>query len=316
MKTNKMILMFVVVIIVLICLNNALFIVDQTQQAIITQFGNPIRDVTDPGLKFKMPFMQQERYFDKRLLEWDGRPTRIPTRDKKYIMVDTCARWRIISPLDFLQSVEGSEEIAQSKLDNIIDGAVRNYISDNLLDEVVRNSNRAILTTQISTGGEEIRVSKEVEEIKIGREKITRIILKDAAVNTLPLGIELVDVRIKRINYVEAVRQTVFERMIAERQQRAAQYRSQGEGEKSKILGDMEIQLKTILSEAYRQSQEIKGKADAEATKIYAEAYNKDPDFYSFVKTLESYKKTFEKDTWLILSTDSDYLKYLKKLTQ
>lgn len=315
MKTNKMILMVFVVIIVLICLNDALFTVDQTQQAIITQFGNPIRDVTDPGLKIKMPFIQQERYFDKRLLEWDGRPTRIPTRDKKYILVDTCARWRIISPIKFLQSVEGSEEIAQSKLDNIIEGSVRNFISDNLLDEVVRNSNRSILTTQISTDGEEIRVSKEVDEIKIGREKITRIILKDAAEKTLSLGIELVDVRIKRINYVEAVRQTVFERMIAEREQMAAQYRSQGEGEKSKILGDMEIQLKTILSAAYRQSQEIKGKADAEATKIYAEAYNKDPDFYSFVKTLESYKKTLNKDTWLILTTDSDYLKYLKKLS-
>jgi len=300
MKTNKMILMLVVVIIVLICLNDALFTVDQTQQAIITRFEKPLvdRDVTDPGLKIKVPFIEKELYFDKRLLEWDGNPTRIPTRDKKYIMVDTCARWRIISPLDFLQSVEGSEDIAQSKLDNIIEGAVRNHISDNLLDEVVRNSNRAILTTQISTGGEEVRVSKEVEEIKIGREKITRIILKDAAEKTLSLGIELVDVRIKRINYVEAVRQTVFERMIAERQQRAAQYRSQGEGEKSKILGDMEIQLKTIGSEAYRQSQEIKGKADAEATKIYAEAYNK-----------------LDKDTWLILSTDSDYLKYLKKLT-
>jgi membrane protease subunit HflC len=208
----------------------------------------------------------------------------------------------------------GSESIAHAKLDNIIDGAVRNQIANHALIEVVRNSNRAIYTTEIGSGGEEIRIQKEVTEIKVGREQITRIILKAAAEKTLALGIELVDVRIKRINYVESVRERVFERMIAERLQMAAQYRSQGEGEKSKILGDKEIQLKTILSQAYRQSQEVKGKADAEATKIYAGAFNKDPEFYSFVKTLETYKNTLDKNTWLILTTDSDYLKYLKRL--
>jgi membrane protease subunit HflC len=303
-----------VIIIGLIVISSAFYEVDQTQQAIITQFGKPMREVTEPGLKIKWPFIQQVRYFDKRLLQWDGRPNRIPTRDKRYIWVDTSARWRIISPLKFLESVEGNEDIAQSKLDNIIEGAVRNYISDNELIEVVRNSNRPIYTTKVSPGGEEIRIQKELREIKVGREKITRAILKNAAEKALPMGIELVDVRIKRINYVESVRQRVFERMIAERLQMAAQYRSQGEGEKSKILGDKEIQLKTILSRAYRTSQEIKGKADAEATKIYARAFNKDPEFYSFVKTLETYKNTLNKDTWLILSTDSDYLKYLKSL--
>jgi membrane protease subunit HflC len=252
--------------------------------------------------------------FDKRLLQWDGRPTRIPTLDKKYIWVDTCARWKIISPLGFLESVEGSESIAQAKLDNIIEGAVRNSIADNALIEVVRNSNRPMFTTEVSSGGEEVRVQKEVEEIEIGREKITRVILQDAAEKSLDLGIELVDVRIKRINYVESVRDRVFERMIAERLQMAAQYRSQGEGEKSKILGDKEIQLKTILSQAYKEAQKIRGRADAEATRIYARAYNRDPDFYSFVKTLETYEKTLDEKTWLILTTDSDYLKYLKEL--
>jgi membrane protease subunit HflC len=315
MKTNKIVLLSVVVLIGLIVISNALFIVDQTQQAMVIQFGRPIREVTEPGLKIKLPIIQQVVTFDKRLLQWDGRPTRIPTRDKKYIWVDTCARWRIISPLKFLESVEGSEAIAQSKLDNIIEGSVRDRIGDNELIEVVRNSNRSIFTTQVSSGGEEIRVQKEVEKIEVGREKITRAILEDAAAKTLPLGIELVDVRIKRINYVESVRERVFERMIAERLQMAAQYRSQGEGEKSKILGDKEIQLKTILSQAYRQAQEIKGAADAEATQIYAGAYNKDPEFYSFVKTLEIYGNTLDENTWLILTTDSDYLKYLKSLS-
>ena len=314
MKTNKIVLFSVVVIIGLIVISNALFIVDQTQQAMVIQFGRPIREVTEPGLKIKLPIVQQVVTFDKRLLQWDGRPTRIPTRDKKYIWVDTCARWRIISPLKFLESVEGSEAIAQSKLDNIIEGAMRDRIADNELIEVVRNSNRAMYTGQVSAGGLEIRVQKEVGEIEVGREKITRAILEDAAEKTLPLGIELVDVRIKRINYVESVRERVFERMIAERLQMAAQYRSQGEGEKSKILGDKEIQLKTILSQAYREAQKIRGEGDAEATKIYAGAYSKDPEFYSFIRTLEVYKNTLDENTWLILTTDSDYFKYLKSL--
>jgi membrane protease subunit HflC len=314
MRPNKLVPLIILGIVILIILSNAIFIVDQTQQAMVIQFGRPIREVTEPGLKIKLPIIQQVVTFDKRLLQWDGRPTRIPTRDKKYIWVDTCARWRIISPLKFLESVEGSEAIAQSKLDNIIEGAMRDRIADNELIEVVRNSNRAMYTGQVSAGGVEIRVQKEVGEIEVGREMITRAILEDAAEKTLPLGIELVDVRIKRINYVESVRERVFERMIAERLQMAAQYRSQGEGEKSKILGDKEIQLKTILSQAYQESQGIKGQADAEATKIYAEAYNKDPEFYSFVRTLELYKNTLDKNTWLILTTDSDYLKYLKSL--
>ncbi|MCD6166491.1 protease modulator HflC [bacterium] len=315
MKMTRNVLLIIGVIFVLISISSALFTVDQTQQAVVTQFGKPVREITEPGLKIKIPFIQQVHYFDKRLLQWDGRPTRIPTLDKKYIWVDTCARWRINNSLKFLQSVAGSESIAQAKLDNIIEGAVRNYISDNKLIEIVRNSNRPIYTTQVTAGGKEIRVKREVEPIEKGREKITRTILKNAAEKALPLGIQVIDVRIKRINYVESVRQRVFERMIAERKQMAAQYRSQGEGEKSKILGDKEIQLKTILSQAYRESQEIKGKADAEATKIYAEAFGKDPEFYSFVKTLEIYKSTLDRNTWLILTTDSDYLKYLKSLT-
>ncbi len=314
MKPNKVVLIGILGVIMLLVLINAVFIVDQTQQAVVVQFGKPIREAVEPGINIKIPLIQQVMTFDKRLLQWDGRPTRIPTLDKKYIWVDTCARWKIVSPLAFLESVEGSEAIAQSKLDNIIEGAVRNSIADNSLIEVVRNTNRSMFTTEVSSGGEEVRVQKEVEEIEVGRENITRAILLDAAQKSLALGIELVDVRIKRINYVESVRDRVFERMIAERLQMAAQYRSQGEGEKSKILGDKEIQLKTILSQAYKEAQQIKGRGDAEATRIYAGAYNKDPEFYSFVKTLETYEKTLDENTWLILTTDSDYLKYLKKL--
>jgi len=314
MRSRRILLIGILGLVVLIVLINAVFIVDQTQQAVVVQFGKPIREITTPGLSIKIPFVQQVVTFDKRLLQWDGRPTRIPTLDKKYIWVDTCARWKIVSPLGFLESVEGSESIAQAKLDNIIEGAVRNRIADNALIEVVRNTNRPMFTTEVSSGGEEVRVQKEVEEIEVGREEITRTILRDAAEKSLTLGIELVDVRIKRINYVESVRDRVFERMIAERLQMAAQYRSQGEGEKSKILGDKEIQLKTILSQAYEEAQKIRGRADAEATQIYARAYNRDPDFYSFFKTLETYEKTLDESTWLILTTESDYLKYLKEL--
>jgi len=314
MRPRGVVPIIIVGIVALIVLINAVFIVDQTQQAVVVQFGKPIREITRPGLNIKIPFVQQVMTFDKRLLQWDGRPTRIPTLDKKYIWVDTCARWKIVSPLGFLESVEGSESIAQAKLDNIIEGAVRNRIADNALIEVVRDTNRPMFTTEVSSGGEEVRIQKEVEEIEVGREKITRAILRDAAEKSLDLGIELIDVRIKRINYVESVRDRVFERMIAERLQMAAQYRSQGEGEKSKILGDKEIQLKTILSQAYEEAQKIRGRGDAEATRIYARAYNKDPDFYAFFKTLETYEKTLDENTWLILTTDSDYLRYLKEL--
>jgi membrane protease subunit HflC len=263
--------------------------------------------VDEAGLHIKKPFVQQATYFDRRILEWDGRPTQIPTRDKKYIWVDTYARWKIADALKFLVSVR-DEVGAHARLDDIVDATVRDLITGHILLEIVRNSNRSLVRTE----GEEGGGSSDSAKIELGREEIAHGILESAAQMTPEYGIELLDVRVKRINYVESVRQRVYARMISERERIAERYRSEGKGEQSKILGDMEKELKRISSEAYRKAQEIKGEADAEATEIYASAYEKDPHFYSFVRALESYKRTLDEQTWLILTTESDYFRYLK----
>ncbi|MCH7760681.1 protease modulator HflC [candidate division TA06 bacterium] len=305
MKNVTLIVVGVIVIVGLLLISGSFYTVLEVELAVITQFGKPVRVVRDPGLHMKVPFVQQATFFEKRILEWDGRATQIPTKDKKFIWVDTYARWRIADPLKFLQSVR-DELGAQARLDNVIDAAVRDYITEQLLIEAVKSSNRPLVQSE----GEEIE--REVVEIKVGREKLTRDILAKARELVPQYGIELVDVRIKRINYVQSVRQKVFSRMIAERERIAEQYRSEGQGERSKILGDMERDLKEITSEAYKISQKIKGKADGKSTRIYASAYNRDPEFYSFLKALESYPEAIGKDTWLILTTDSDFFKYLK----
>ena len=305
MGNIKQIIIAVVGLIALFVIFSAFYTVDQREQAVITQFGNPVRVVTDPGLHVKLPFVQEIRFFEKRILEWDGRATQIPTKDKKFILVNTYARWRIIDPLKFYQSV--SDELgAQTRLDNVIEATVRDFITENLLIEVVRNSNQPLVQSE----GEEIERVDVV--IKMGREKLTRGILAKASEMTAAYGIELIDVEVKHINYVQSVREKVFGRMIAERERIAEQYRSEGQGERSRILGDMEKDLKKITSEAYRIAEEIKGKADGQSTKIYARAYKKDPDFYSFTKALESYPDAIGKESWLILTTDSDFFKYLK----
>lgn len=292
---------------VLILLGASFYSVDQREQVVITQFGEPVRVVKDPGLHMKTPFIQAATFFEKRILEWDGNATQIPTKDKKFILVDTYARWRISDPLKFYQSV-GNELSAQTRLDNVIDAAVRDFITEQNLIEVVRNSNRPLVQSE----GEEIE--REEVEILIGRENITREIFTKASEMTPQYGIELIDVRVKHINYVQSVREKVFARMIAERERIAEQYRSEGQGERSKILGDMEKDLQQITSEAYKAAEEIRGMADGQSTQIYARAYNKDPEFYSFLKALETYPETIDKDSWLILTTDSDYLKYLKRI--
>lgn len=307
MKNIKLIAGGAIALVILIVLSSSLYTVDQTKQAVITQFGEPIRVVKDPGLHIKTPFVQQATTFEKRILEWDGRATQIPTKDKKFILVDTYARWRIADPLKFYQSV-GGELGAQTRLDNVIDAAVRDIVTEQLLIEVVRNSNQPLVQSE----GEEIE--REVLEIEKGREQLTREILERALEMTPQYGIELVDVRVKHINYVQSVREKVFSRMIAERERIAEQYRSEGRGEHSKILGDMKRDLQKITSEAYRTSQEIKGKADGQSTKIYANAYSKDPEFYSFLKALESYPEAIGKESWLILTTDSDFFRYLKRI--
>jgi len=312
MKNSKIMSYLIVVLVVaaFIILSNALYVVDETEQVVITQFGRPMGDpVTEAGLHLKMPFVQQTNYFEKRLLEWDGYPTEISAKDKVFIGVDTYARWRIIDPLKFFRSVR-NEIGAQARLDNIIDAATRNFITSNILIEAIRSSNRKMNVAEVEL---EATDRSQVDSIKVGREHIAEGILKAASTKVLEYGIELVDVRIKRINYIEDVRLKVFERMIAERLRIAEKYRSQGQGKKAEIEGEREKELQKITSEAYKLAQGIKGKADAEAIKIYANAYERDPEFYSFLKTLDTYKNTIDDKSWLILTTENDYLKYLKR---
>ncbi|MCD6575329.1 protease modulator HflC [Candidatus Aerophobetes bacterium] len=310
MRLEKWIPIGVVVIIGIIVLSSAFYVVDETQQAVITEFGQPVgKPITKAGLYIKKPFIQKVNYFDKRLLIWDGSPTQIPTSDKKYIWVDTTARWKIVDPLRFLQSVK-SERGAHARLDDIIDSATRDKITANPLYQIVRNSNRQFIVTEVFVQGKE-----EMREVIKGRELISREILKEAAKLTPQYGIELVDVRIKRLNYVKEVREKVYARMISERKRVAEQYRSEGQGKKAEIEGMREKELQRITSEAYKKAQIIKGQADAKATKIYAQAYSKDPEFYSFLKTLDTYEKTFSGDSVIILTTDSELYKYLKSTT-
>jgi modulator of FtsH protease HflC len=279
---------------------------------VITQFGKPVGEpITSAGLHFKTPFIQQAHYFEKRLLDWDGDPNQIPTKDKKYIWVDTTARWKIIDALKFLQSV-GNEISAHSRLDDIINSATRDVLTGHLLVEAVRNTNRILETKE---EGEDVIVTEEaLERLEVGRQQLTRIILEKAKVLAPQYGIEVVDVRIKRVNYVEDVRNKVYDRMIAERKRAAEKYRSEGLGKSAEIQGQVGKELKLITSEAYRQAQGIVGKADAEAISIYAQAYTREPDFYSFLKTLETYQKTIDENSTIIITTDSDYYKYLKGL--
>ena len=306
---NKGILIVIVMAAAAFLVYNAAYTVDETQQVIITQFGRIVgTPKTDPGLRFKVPFIQRANYFAKNLLDWDGDPGQIPTLDKTFIWVDTFARWKITDPVKFFQTVN-NQFSAVGKLNDIIDPAVRNFITSYSLIETVRKSSRSLDTSDVETE-DRIRTSYAVN---VGREKITQGILKQAQPKLAQFGIELVDVKIKRINYVEQVRKSVYGRMIAERKQIAEKYRSEGKGEAQKILGERERDLQEITSEAYRTAQEVKGKADAQATIIYAEAYGVDPDFYSFVQTLEIYDQSLDEKNTLILSTDSEFLKYLKE---
>ena len=307
MKSKLVIL--VVAVVAILFVFTAAYVVNETEQVVVTQFGKVVgKPKTEPGLYFKIPFIQNATYFPKNLLEWDGDPGQIPTLDKTYIWVDAFARWRIIDPIEFFQTVNNTIS-AQGRLDDIIDPAVRNLITENKLIEAVRKTNRVLDTYEI--GLEDIK-ERPSYKITTGREKITKQIMEQAQPKLAKFGIELVDVKIKRINYVEQVRDSVYGRMIAERKQIAEKFRSEGKGEAQKILGEKERDLKRITSEAYRTAQTIKGKADAESTKLYANAYGIDPDFYSFVKTLELYGDAFDKDSSLVLSTDSEFFKYLK----
>ncbi|MFH1278249.1 MAG: protease modulator HflC [Candidatus Eisenbacteria bacterium] len=299
----------VAMVLLLLVISSGLYVVNETEQVIITQFGKPVgAAISEAGLHFKTPFVQKANRFEKRWLEWDGSPNQIPTSDKKYIWVDTYARWRISDPLLFFQSVR-DERGAQSRLDDILDGETRNAVANYPLIEVVRASNRE-MQREIDT--ETVGEDRVDVRINVGRERISRMVLEKASAITFGYGIELVDVRIKRINYVENVRKKVYDRMISERLRIAEKSRSEGRGQSAEIRGEKEKELKKILSEAYRQAEEVRGKADAEATAIYAAAYNKDPDFYSFLATLESYMTTLDEKSWLITGTDTEFFRYLK----
>jgi membrane protease subunit HflC len=287
----------------------SVYALSETEQAILVQFGKPVGGlVTQPGLHAKVPFVQTVYRFDKRWLEYDGDATEIPTRDKKYIWVDTYARWRIADPLRFYQAVR-DERGAQSRLDDIVDGETRNAVASFDLIEVVRSSNRAFQVTEELEG---IGAAEAMAKVNTGREKIAQIILDKAAKITPQFGIELVDVRFKRISYVETVQQKVFERMISERKRIAERSRSEGQGRAAEIRGQKERDMLAASSAGYKTAQELKGAADAKSTAIYSRAYGKDPDFYQFQKTMETLNGSFDDKTWLILSTDSELLKYMK----
>jgi membrane protease subunit HflC len=297
-------------LVLVVLVGQPFYTVDERNQALILQFGKPVGVETEPGLKFKLPFIQKVKTFPKVLLEWDGDPGQIPTKDKTFISIDTFARWRIKDPLTFFRAVR-TEDAAQEKLDAIIDAATYDYITSHNLIEAVRTSNRLMKAEKVISVGLPEKVSQQVE-ISLGREKMTRGILEQVAPKMVQLGIEIEDFRIKRINYVAEVQKKVYERMIAERKQISEKFRSEGQGESKRIEGERQKELRRIESEAYRTAEEIKGKADAEAIKIYADAFNRDPEFYSFINTLAIYKESLNESTNIIMSTESEFFKYLK----
>lgn len=315
----------ITVVVVALLAQSTFYVVNEYEQVVITQLGRPVGGaVMDAGLHVKLPLIQKANYFDKRIMKWDGRPNQIPTKDKKYIWVDTTARWRIKDPLLFLQRV-GVASTAHGRLDGIIDSVVRDHVSNNDLVELVRSEGWEEAKDKLREAGiTPLQAAESIGEsspyadseghLSKGREKITREMVADASKLLPEFGIELLDIRIKRINYVESVQQKVFDRMISERKRIAAQYRSEGEGERAATLGQMERELAKINSEAFKKAQELRGKADAEVTRIYAEAYGKDPGFFDFYRTLDFYRNFNNPNSWFVLSTDADIFKYLKKV--
>jgi membrane protease subunit HflC len=310
MNYRKLIVQFTIAVVALILILETVFKVKETEQVVITQFGKPIGEAkTTPGLKVKVPFIQKTNYFEKRYMEWDGDPNQVPTKDKKFIFVDTYARWQITDPLQFFKRLT-DERGAISRIADILDGETRDYIANHDLEEVVRSVNR--IPTPSGLIGEE--VGDTLSDIAEGRLKIQDMMLKSSNQKASDLGIIILDVRLKYLNYVPEVQTQVYERMISERFRIAEKFRSEGQGEASKINGERERDLKTIQSEAYRRAEEIRGQADARATAIYAAAYDQSAasrDLYSFMKSMETFEKTFDTTTTIILSTKSELYKYL-----
>ena len=303
-------LLAVVVVVAILLVAGAAYQVFETEQVILTQFGKPVgAPVTEPGLHFKIPLIRKVHRFDRRFLEWDGKANQLPTKDKRFIWADTYARWRITDPLLFFQRLQ-NERGAQSRLDDILDGETRNAIANHELVELVRTSNRTPELDESVAAG-----SDELAPIQNGRETIRREILAAAQTRTQDLGIEILDVQFKRINYVEEVQEKVYDRMIAERRRIADRFRSEGEGESARIRGELERDLNQIESEAFKTAEEIKGRADAEATSIYAAAYDRSADsrrFYEFLKSMETLEQTASSETSILLSTDGELFRFLK----
>lgn len=309
--STKNIIIIVVGILFIFLTAGSIFILDETQQAIVTQFGRPVGEPrTEPGLNFRIPLIQKVQYFDKRYLEWDGDANQVPTRDKKFIFVDTYARWEITNPLQFFIRLR-DERSAQSRLDDILDGETRNAVASHDLLDIVRSTNR--VPEVYEDYYEDLEI---LEDISVGKDKIEAMILQKANERTTDLGIRILDVRFKRVNYVDEVRNRVYDRMISERNRIADQFRSEGQGEARKIEGNKERDLAQIQSEAIRESEIIRGKADAEATAIYASAYNKNSqtrELYTFLKSMETLERSLDGQTSVILSTDSELFRFLKK---
>ena len=316
MKKSIGTLLLIVGLVLIILLASGAYRLDEKEKAIITQFGKIVGEpVTAPGLHFKVPFIQDVTFFEKRIMEWSGDATQIPTKDKRFIWVDSTARWVIDDPKLYFTSVRIERE-AQSRLDDILNSAMKEVISSLDLIESVRSSNREFVFVDDMMGATDEMTEAKLTEITVGRHKIGERVKVIASDKLERMGIKLVDIRLRRINYVESVRTKVYDRMISERNRMAEFFRSEGEGRRMEIEGQKEKELKKILSGAYKEAEEIRGRADAEATRIYAEAYNADPEFYGFLKTLEGYKNTVGAGTDLILSTDSDYFRFLKSIDQ
>ena len=311
MKNRKIIVQLVLLLIALVLVWESAYIVNETEQVVVTQFGRPIGNaITTPGLKFKVPFIQITNFFEKRFMEWRGDPNQIPTKDKKYIFVETYARWQITDPLKFYMRLK-NERGAVSRIDDILDGETRDFIANYNLEELVRTSNR----TPIPSGAAGEAIGDSLVNIEVGREKIQRMICESANRQTSDLGIVILDLRVKRINYVPEVREQVFQRMKSERFRIAEMFRSEGQGEAARINGEKERDLQVIRSEAFREAEEIMGKADAEAAAIYAKAYDKtvaSRELYAFIKSMETFEKALNEDTQIILSTKSELFRYLK----
>lgn len=312
---NKIIPLVVIVFIGVVLGKQSLFVVNEGRQAIITEFGKPVgKPITEAGLHYKKPFIQDVRFVDKRILSWDGDPNQIPTKDKKFIKVDTTARFRIVDALKFIQTVRNNEG-AKQRLDTILDSATRNVISSHQLVEAVRNSNAIIEKLEaVKKNVNEIEeeITGDIEDVSVGREKLSQLIVEKAEGELEQFGISLIDVQLRRISYEKSVETKVYERMISERQRIASKIRSIGSGEKAKIEGRLVRDLQTIQSEGYRKAQLIKGRAEAKATAVYAGAFKQDPNFFEFIRTLEAYKKSIDGNTKLIISNDNEFLKYLR----